>query len=187
MKNNDHGFTLVELIVSCAILGIIALGAAGFLVTGTRTYKNVNYSVRLQYESQLAMNQIQNYAIDCSKGIAYDNDKNTLYIVDEGVTTKNDDDVLYVYTLTAEHQLLFGSGTAAKTPVEANDVLAGNVTKMSVSFVPGAETGHASSASITLKLELGDKKYEGSQTTALRNEPLYADSWAKLFEALNKK
>lgn len=71
--------------------------------------------------------------------------------------------------------------------MEANDVLAGNVTDMSVSFVPGAETGHASSASITLKLELGDKKYEGSQTTALRNEPLYADSWAKLFEALNKK
>ena len=51
MRNNDHGFTLVELIVSIALLGIIAVAAAGFLVTGTRTYTNVNYSVRLQYET----------------------------------------------------------------------------------------------------------------------------------------
>jgi len=70
MRNNDRGFTLVELIVSIALLGIIAVAAAGFLVTGTRTYTNVNYSVRLQYETQLAMNQIQNYVMNCSQGIA---------------------------------------------------------------------------------------------------------------------
>ena len=82
MRKNNRGFTLVELIVSTAILGIIAVAASAFMVTGTRTYSSLNYTVRLQYEAQLAMAQLQEYTIDCTDGIAWDATEQTLYELD---------------------------------------------------------------------------------------------------------
>ena len=80
LRKNNRGFTLVELIVSTAILGIIAVAAGAFMVAGTRTYSSLNYTVRLQYEAQLAMAQLQEYTIDCTEGIAWDASETKLYI-----------------------------------------------------------------------------------------------------------
>jgi len=180
MKNDNRGFTLVELIVSIALLGIIAVAAAGFLVTGTRTYTNVNYSVRLQYETQLAMNQIQDYVMNCGKGIAFDG--SILYIV-------NSDDTLdEVKWSSADGQLLFGRGSAAESGIQATDLMAEHVTGFAVSFTPAAaddKVVNAGSAEITLTMERGGKTYTGTQTIALRNKPLAAVSWEKLWDSLN--
>jgi prepilin-type N-terminal cleavage/methylation domain-containing protein len=178
MKNDNRGFTLVELIISIALLGIIAVAAAGFLVTGTRTYTNVNYSVRLQYETQLAMNQIQSYVMNCSKGAAWDSSKNTLYLISDRTC---------VFQFSDE-KILFGSGANAQEPPEAEDILAEHVTGFTVSFVPtatGDEAITAESAKITLTMERGGKAYTGTQTIALRNKPLVANSWSDLWTGLN--
>ena len=183
MRNNDRGFTLVELIVSIALLGIIAVAAAGFLVTGTRTYTNVNYSVRLQYETQLAMNQIQDYVINCSQGIAWDG--STLYIV-------NRDDSLQEISLKGDQKLYYvGNKTAASDigSITASDLLAENVTAFSVTFSPAPteqnKTTTATAATVTLTMERGGKSYTGTQTIALRNKPLAANSWSNLWTGLN--
>ena len=182
MRNNDHGFTLVELIVSIALLGIIAVAAAGFLVTGTRTYTNVNYSVRLQYETQLAMNQIQDYVMNCSQGIAWEG--STLYIVNSDKTEKK------ISFSSTDGKLSFGQGIAAETDsVTASDLLAENVTAFSVTFSP-APTGQnktttATAATVTLTMERGGKSYTGTQTIALRNNPIAANSWSNLWTGLN--
>ena len=42
MKNDNRGFTLVELIVSIAIFSIVMLMAFSFMVSGARTFSNVN-------------------------------------------------------------------------------------------------------------------------------------------------
>ena len=187
MRNNDRGFTLVELIVSIALLGIIAVAAAGFLVTGTRTYTNVNYSVRLQYETQLAMNQIQDYVINCSQGIAWDGDGSTcstLYIVNSDKTEKK------ISFSSTDGTLSFGQGIAAETDsVIASDLMAENVTAFSVTFSPAPteqnKTTTAAAATVTLTMERGGKSYTGTQTIALRNKPLAANSWSNLWTGLN--
>ena len=183
MRDNDRGFTLVELIVSIALLGIIAVAAAGFLVTGTRTYTNVNYSVRLQYETQLAMNQIQDYVMNCSQGIAWEG--STLYIVNSDKTEKK------ISFSSTDGKLSFGQGIAAETDsVTANDLMAERVTAFSVTFSPAPteqnKTTSATTATVSLTMTRGGKSYTGTQTIALRNKPLAANSWSNLWTGLNQ-
>lgn len=57
-----------------------------------------------------------------------------------------------------------------------------------VSFVPatvGETAGGAESVEITLAMERGGKTYTGTQTLALRNKPLAANSWSDLWKGLN--
>ena len=185
MKIDDRGFTLVELIVSIALLGVIALAAAGFLVTGTRTYASVNYSVRLQYEGQLAMSQIQNYVIDCSYGIAWGtksaNDtagNKGLYIVNNSAAAGSYD--VYVFKLDGD-KLMLASGTKADFPTGENKfkVVADNVTNFTVTAVP--TDGKVKSINITLTMSMGKKTYEATQTIALRNNPVYSETYDGLF------
>jgi len=182
MKKNNRGVTLIELLVSIAILGIIAVGATGFLVVGSKTYNNVSYSVRLQYESQLVMNQIQKYVISCSDGIAWDSANNTLYVAD---AADDGGDTLYVFRFDpVSGCLYFGSGAAAATPVGADDLMAEHITGISVAFSAAGSAGRANSAAVEISMARGTKTYTGKQTIALRNQPLAASSWSDLWNVL---
>lgn len=176
MKKNNLGFTLVELIASVAILGIIALGAAGFLMTGTRSYTNVSYLIRLQYESQLVMNQIQNYAMNSNSGLAWDG--TNLYVLDGGKTG-----TVFIFKYDdADDRLLFGSGQAAAQlgSVDADKIVAEHVAGVTVSCVKDSEN-LASSVRITLQMSMGGREYEAAQTIALRNQPYYETNWGSLW------
>lgn len=70
MKKNS-GLTLIELVISVSILAIVGLIVVGFLSVASKTFAKVNGEVNLQYESQLAMNQIKDLIVDANKGIAY--------------------------------------------------------------------------------------------------------------------
>ena len=61
MKKDNRGVTLVELLISFAILGIVSAVIAGFITTSSNTYSTLTTEVNLQYESQMAMNQLQGY------------------------------------------------------------------------------------------------------------------------------
>ena len=91
MKNNK-GFSLVELMVVIAILGIVSGAVLGLIIAGTRSYRNVNKEAELQNEAQLTMNQIENMIIDATNGVSYywgDNEGNKILADDEaGEATK---------------------------------------------------------------------------------------------------
>lgn len=175
LKHNNRGFTLVELIAATAILGIVALAASGFMVAGARTYSSVNYSVRLQYEAHLAMAQLQEYTVDCNKGIAWDNSKHALYIV-------NDDTYHLFRYNAADQKLYYGTGTAyaelgGNTETAAIHLLAEHVTDMDVSLGEGK-------AEITLDMQRNNKAYHATQVVALRNQPVKGTSWATLWNVI---
>ena len=167
LRKNNQGFTLTELIVSTAILGIVAVAACAFMVAGTRSYSSVNYTVRLQYEAQIAMAQLQEYTVDCTDGIAWNG--SILYIV-------NGNDV---------HLFKFNSGTEtlsyAKVSKAADlqedaidyDLAADHITGMAVTLSEGQ-------AEITLQMQRNSKTYSATQLIALRNRPEYATSWTLL-------
>lgn len=164
LKHNNRGFTLVELIVSAAILSIVALAASAFMVAGARTYSSVNYTVRLQYEAQLAMAQLQEYTVDCTTGIAWDG--TTLYIVN-GSTVH-----LFKFDSAAQ-TLSYGTDTAADTMTPTYALAAEHITAMDVDLADGK-------AEITLQMQRNNKSYSATQLIALRNQPEFASSWADL-------
>lgn len=154
MKNNNKGFTLVELIVGMVIFGIIAAAALGFLAASSQTYGLVSSEMNQRLDNGLAVNQISEYLIDCNGSVKFES--NTL-------TIKNTDKT-YVFQLV-DGQLLFGVNAA-------QDMLAANVTDFSISFT-SANALHAAKATITLKTERRGESLTTENVVALRNKPEY--------------
>lgn len=71
MVRNQKGFSLVELIVTMALLAIVSLAIGGFITTGSRSFVNSNREIEVQKEAQLSMNQMVDLIIDVEKGVQF--------------------------------------------------------------------------------------------------------------------
>lgn len=70
MKENNKGFSLLELVVSMCILAIVGFILLGIIQSGTNSYTRTSKSINVQNEAQLAMDQIQEILIDATNGIS---------------------------------------------------------------------------------------------------------------------
>lgn len=181
---NNKGFSLIELIISIAILGVVAVAALGFMVSGTRGFSSVSSNVSLQYKSQLAMNYIQEYVIDCNTGICFDD--NTLYVLDaETVTDEETGDDVVVYTahvfkyVGSDKAIYYMKSIATpqatgeysftvSDPDPLTDLLTDGVSSFSVAF---SGTEQVSEATVSIDFFIRNRTYSGTQTIALRNRP----------------
>lgn len=68
---NHFGFSLIELVVAFAILGIASLAIGGFFVSSSRSYSTSSSETGVQYEAQMALNQIEGKLIDATLGVNY--------------------------------------------------------------------------------------------------------------------
>lgn len=80
MRKNNKGLSLVELIVTFAIISIIGLAVYGFMSVSNRQFKSVSNDVGLQYDQQIVVNQIRDYILESSDAIYYDTDTKALYV-----------------------------------------------------------------------------------------------------------
>ncbi|WP_455721963.1 PulJ/GspJ family protein [Agathobacter sp.] len=71
LNYKNAGFTLVELIVVMAIMGLVGLAVAGFIGTSANQYKSASKEVDLQYESQILMNQLGDMVQSATKVTTY--------------------------------------------------------------------------------------------------------------------
>lgn len=71
-KLNNDGFSMVELLVATAILGIVSVIIYSFMVSGSRFYEKTSADTDIQMEAQLVANQISDLIIDCEVNIRYD-------------------------------------------------------------------------------------------------------------------
>ncbi|MEE1029324.1 MAG: prepilin-type N-terminal cleavage/methylation domain-containing protein, partial [Agathobacter sp.] len=101
---NNKGFSLIELIITVAILTIITSAILGFIVTGTKSYGNVNEEVELQQEAQLSFNQLSDLIIDSTNGIKYyyNDNENKIILTDSDITETVTSKTLAIYNTVKE-------------------------------------------------------------------------------------
>lgn len=86
-RNKNKGFTLVELIVSMVIFGIVLAAICGFMIAGAKSYTRVNDRLTAETKLQLAANRVAESIIDCNYGIRYyefdpnSSEKHTLFVM----------------------------------------------------------------------------------------------------------
>ena len=167
MKDNK-GFSLVELVIAFGILSIVMVIVGAVIGMSSGTYRNISNDLSLQYESQLAMSQIQEYVIDCNGYIASSDD--VLYIFNEHV---DGEDTQYKgFKLALDGNTLMLYTNSSEDEPELSDFGDGQPMSDNVrSFEAALSTsgGTVTAVNITLYYKLGRDEYTGVQTIALRN------------------
>jgi len=184
--NKNGGFSLVEMIVSVAILSVVAAAAVGFMVSGANSFSSVSGNVNLQVRSQLAMNNIQEKLVDCNYGMDFKN--STLYIINARTVLDEHGHPGTVYTADIyqlrDGAIYYGNNTCSLSAgvltcsSAAPDLLTKGVSSFSVSFSSYTDMDirtRLSGVTLEIAFQESNRNFLGRQTTALRNDPLKAD------------
>ena len=70
-KNNNRGFTLIELIITVAIIAIFSGVILTFIGTGSNTYRSTSNSAKVQMEAQETADSLEDLIIDANYSIDY--------------------------------------------------------------------------------------------------------------------
>ena len=89
MRIGKKGFTLVEVIVSLAIMTIVAGSVGAFIIAGNNSYLRGNKELTLQEEAQLAANQMIDLIIDVEQDINFTPDHADTAVDLDGNTAKD--------------------------------------------------------------------------------------------------
>ncbi len=167
MKGNNKGFTLIELVVVIAIMSIVMTSVFSFMTTSSYFYSSVNHSANLQYESQVAMSQIQEYVLSCGEEMTWDTTKKELIVKNSAADYKtfyNQDNTLYIKVdtqsqIVAKHIQNLGFTVEFPERIDIEDA-------------SGTDIPHALSISVTLSFEHAGREYTATQEWSLRNRPI---------------
>lgn len=71
MRNDQTGFTIIELLIAVAILSIVTASVCGFILVGSKSYASANSDINVQQEAQLSLNQMSDVMIDTTRSVSY--------------------------------------------------------------------------------------------------------------------
>lgn len=173
MKQDNKGFSLVELIVAMAIFAIAGVAVFGFMVNSTNMFRRANVDIKLQYEQQLAINQIRDMVVESDKGIYFDEASKTLALYG-AVETKNEGKEYPVSVIrfnSLEGKIYCGTKNFSNvdeiTFAEVKDLvlLAEDVTEFNVDLTNVKNN----KVVFQVTFKIGDKEQTVKETVALRN------------------
>ena len=72
LVKNDQGMSLIELLVSVAVLGIAMVGILGLMNLSTKYYSNSSKEVEVQQELQTTFSMVSNMIVDANESVTYD-------------------------------------------------------------------------------------------------------------------
>lgn len=102
MKENNKGFSLLELVIAMCILTIIGFMLLSIIQSGTNSYSRTSKSINVQNEAQLAMDQIQEILIDATNGVSTTDsvpDGDVFGALDDDTIEKKDLEKLYAFNI----------------------------------------------------------------------------------------
>ena len=73
MKRKNKGFTLIEVMVTIAIIAIFTGVVTLLISNGSASYRNTSSNARVQMETQETLDQLQDLVIDANRTIYYGN------------------------------------------------------------------------------------------------------------------
>lgn len=170
MRQRKKGFSLVELIVSFAILAIIALSVSIMMSAGTNSYLRVNKRISLSYV-QHSLKQIEEYVTDCN-GICQEN--GTTYITK--AVNSGGEQKLMLYALSFDEE----SGTLSLTEntIQNGSVVSGETQPISdkisafdLEFKRKSDDT-LTGISITMTAKIDNSTYTKNKILTFRNTPI---------------
>lgn len=172
LKNNEKGYTLVELLVAMAIFVIVLLEVYSVMANSSTIYRKGGYEVQLQSEAQQVILQLEDIMMDCNGSISYDEATKVLTVSDNVYDPAADSNTAIIYTVKyvpADVSVgqYFGMLTYEKTGMTGGAIpLADYVEDFSVDM-----SGYSNdNVTLNIKLANEDYSYSASEDVYLRNE-----------------
>ena len=175
---DNRGVTLMEMVVSVAIIGIFGAVVAGFVTSGANFYRKSADTVQVQSDMQNTMDTVENQIMNASEGIGYTDNGDTrvlttnrrTFVATGGMTPYTD-----VITWKAAEEKLYYARTSTDSSLSAAEsVLAEYVTDFSVDMSQAKSEGV-----VRFSITINKRGKEETQacTVTLRNGLDIAGQW----------
>lgn len=112
VKENNKGYSLVELMITLAIFGIVMIGIALIMRTTSVSYVNGSNEVAMQTEAQIIANQIEELLVDANGGSGFA----------EGVKDGYDEYLIYDGYNNVRHHIVYNDDTNEILYDKVNDI-----------------------------------------------------------------
>lgn len=158
MKNNK-GYTLTELLLAIGIFAIVMVSIVALMNSTSVTYKNENFDIKVQEESQILVAQIEELLVDC-KSVSVSGDKYTIQDINNVYSTLEYKNGAVVYSYNGKSE----------------EVLCENVSEFEIKGVNAAHDNKCSiSATVAMKENPQDINsleytYSSSKDVIFRND-----------------
>ena len=182
MKLNNRGMTLIEMVVAFAILGVLSVAVFSMMLTSTKTYTKMTSSIKLQYETQVALANIESRISNCNRGITWkvENGREELFLVSGEDNARS---LEVIYLSGNQDKLYYGTASFESTDMTFY-LLAEHVASISVELLPTETVDgitkpakEIKQVKLTLTMEQNGVSYTGQKTIALRNRPSGEYDW----------
>lgn len=171
MKSN-HGYTLIELLISIGIMSIIITMLLSFFVVEVKTFEDINIESKLEFQSQYILNFMAKKVME-SRNVRYvlsGTNIITNATTEQSITklslTYNDLNSYYIFDVS-NNKIFYGNGNYNGS---ATAELGTYISEVKVApFPEGSSFSNAAALKITVKLSRKNHVYEATQLVYFRS------------------
>jgi len=164
---HQKGFTLVELLVTLGLAGIIMSLVMSFFIMNIKNYEAINIQSELQYQSQYIINFMTNKILEAEKinTVNYNPDESGEKTDIEEISFNHGLDV-FAFVINGDKDMKFVESSSV--PTTETDL--GKNVKLNVKPIPNGDFKDANGLEIELILKKGKQEFPIKQTVYMRNK-----------------